>query len=66
MSSAAGREGITLIRVVEFADITPKPDEDERKAILAALADEEAAAPLSGSDWAAGALPRRESEDDTP
>jgi hypothetical protein len=66
MSSAAGREGITLIRVVESADITPKPDEDERKAILAALADEEAAGPLFVSDWAAGALPRREGEDDSP
>ena len=65
MSSAAVREGITLIRVVESADITPKPDEDERKAILAALADE-AAGPPSVSDWAAGALPRREGEDDSP
>jgi hypothetical protein len=65
MSSAAACEGITLFWVVQSADITPAPDDDERKAILAALADEEAS-PASGSDWAAGALPRRDGEDDAP
>ncbi|HET7353263.1 MAG TPA: hypothetical protein VFJ11_04365 [Gaiellaceae bacterium] len=50
---------------MQSADITPAPDDDERKAILAALADEEAS-PASGSDWAAGALPRRDGEDDAP
>ena len=58
-------QGITLFWVVQPADITPEPDDDERKAILAALADEEAS-PASASDWAVGALPRRDGEDDAP
>lgn len=50
--------GITLFWVVQSADITPEPDEDEREAILAALAEEEATPPP--------ALPRRDSEKDAP
>lgn len=51
-------EGITLFWVVQSVDITPEPDEDERQAILAALADEEA--PRSP------ALQPRDGEDDAP
>ena len=57
-SSAGMGEGITLFWVVQPVDITPEPDEDERQAILAALADEEAPRPP--------ALPRRDGEDDAP
>ena len=41
--------------------ITPEPDEAERKAILAALAAEEDEQP-SVSDWTAKALPAREDD----
>ena len=40
-------------------EITPEPDEDERKAILAALAAEEAEQ-RGISDWSAALLPARE------
>jgi hypothetical protein len=43
--------------------ITPEPDEAERKAILAALAAEEAEQP-GNSDWASPLLPAREDEPD--
>jgi hypothetical protein len=49
--------------VVEAADITPEPDEDERTAILAALAAE--AAESESSPWADGLLPNREGGDDS-
>jgi hypothetical protein len=49
-------EGITLFWVVQLVEITPEPDEEERQAILAALADEEATR--------SPALPRRDAEDD--
>lgn len=58
LSSAGVGEGITLFWVVQSVDITPEPDEDERQAILAALADEEA--PRSP------ALQPRDGEDDAP
>jgi hypothetical protein len=45
--------------------ITPEPDELERRAILAALAAEEAEQP-SVSDWAATALPAREDDGGEP
>ena len=51
--------GITLFWVVQCVDITPEPDEDEREAILAALAAEAAATPSP-------ALPRRDGGDDAP
>ncbi len=41
--------------------ITPEPGEAERKAILAALAEEEAEQPAV-SQWAAAVLPAREDE----
>jgi hypothetical protein len=50
--------------VVSF-EIVPEPDDAERKAILAALADEEIEQP-EASRWAAGALPARDIEDDEP
>jgi hypothetical protein len=51
--------------VVSF-QITPEPGEEERKAILAALAAEEAEhAPLS-SEWAAALLPTRDGEEAEP
>jgi hypothetical protein len=50
--------GITLFWVVQSVEITPEPDEDEREAILAALADEEAT-PFP-------ALPRPDGVDDAP
>jgi hypothetical protein len=59
------RQGITLIRVVQVADITPEPDEGERKAILAALAAEAEDEPRV-SGWAAALLPRRDGEDESP
>ncbi len=43
-------------------EITPEPDEAERRAILAALAAEEAERPAS-SEWAAGLLPVRGGEE---
>jgi hypothetical protein len=51
--------------VVELADITPEPDEDERAAILAALAAEAAAEPAP-SGWADALLPARGGEDGEP
>jgi hypothetical protein len=58
LSSAGMGEGITLFWVVQLVEITPEPDEEERQAILAALADEEATR--------SPALPRRDAEDDAP
>jgi hypothetical protein len=53
---------ITLLRVVE---ITPEPDADERQAILAALAAEEAREqPLSA--WVEALLPGRGGDEDEP
>jgi len=58
--------GITLVWVVdESVDITPEPDEAERKAILAAFAADEAMPPPR-SAWADAALPARDGEDDAP
>jgi hypothetical protein len=51
--------------VVETAEITPEPDEDEREAILAAL-DAEVAMRQAGSDWADALLPGADSESDPP
>jgi hypothetical protein len=48
---------------VESVEITPEPDEAERKAILAALAQDDADRP-SGSAWAAALLPGH--DDDEP
>jgi hypothetical protein len=45
--------------------ITPEPDEAERKAILEALAAEEADQPAA-SEWAAALLPARDSEEREP
>jgi hypothetical protein len=47
---------------VTSVEITPEPDEAERKAILAALAAEEAERP-SSSEWAAALLPTRGEEE---
>jgi hypothetical protein len=58
-------EGITLFWVVQPVDITPEPDEDEREAILAALAAEEAAQ-TGASGGAASASPARNGVDDAP
>jgi hypothetical protein len=51
--------------VVEPFDITPEPDEDERAAILAALAADEATQPAA-SEWAQALLPSRDGEEGTP
>lgn len=45
--------------------ITPEPDEAERKAILAALAAEEAEQPAP-SEWVAALLPARDDEEREP
>ncbi|HEY5694631.1 MAG TPA: hypothetical protein VIR14_08995 [Gaiellaceae bacterium] len=45
--------------------ITPEPDDAERRAILAALAAEEAEHPVA-SAWAAAALPARDPEEAEP
>jgi hypothetical protein len=50
---------------VVSVQITPEPSDAERKAILAALAVEEAEQP-PGSEWAASALPTRETDDGEP
>jgi hypothetical protein len=42
--------------------ITPEPDEAERKAILAALAAEEAEQRPAVTEWAAALLPARDEE----
>jgi hypothetical protein len=46
-------------------EITPEPDEAERRAILAALAAEEAEQPAA-SEWAAALLPARNDEEPEP
>lgn len=45
--------------------ITPEPDEAERRAILAALAAEEAEQPTV-SEWVAALLPARDEEEREP
>jgi hypothetical protein len=50
----------TLFQVVPV-QITPEPDEAERRAILAALAAEEAEQP-EAAEWAVALLPAREDE----
>jgi hypothetical protein len=59
------RRGITLNWVSRSVDITPEPSEDERTAILAALAAEAEERPAL-SAWAAALLPAREDGDDSP
>jgi hypothetical protein len=46
---------------VATVEITPEPDEAERKAILAALAAEEAEQ-SAASEWAAALLPARDDD----
>jgi hypothetical protein len=46
-------------------EITPEPDEAERKAILAALAADEGEPPAV-SEWAAALLPARNDEEPEP
>jgi len=50
---------------VQTTHITPEPDEAERKAILVALAADEAEQPAV-SAWAAALLPAREDEEREP
>jgi hypothetical protein len=50
---------------VVSVQITPEPDEAERRAILAALAAEEAEQPVA-SEWAAALLPVRGEEEREP
>jgi len=50
-----------LFQVLPVQQITPEPDEAERKAILAALAAEEAEQ-RGASEWAAALRPAREDE----
>jgi hypothetical protein len=50
---------------VDFSHITPEPSRDEREAILAALAAEEAERPAV-SAWAEALLPARGGEEDEP
>jgi hypothetical protein len=57
---------ITLFWVVEPVDITPEPSEEEREAILAALAAADAAKQPAVSDWAEALLPARNGEDGAP
>ena len=45
--------------------ITPEPDDAERRAILAALAAEDAEQ-AAVSEWAAAALPARDSDESEP
>jgi hypothetical protein len=59
-------EGITLFRVLEPPDITPEPDEEEREAILAALAADAAAPTPAASGWADALLPARDGEGGEP
>jgi hypothetical protein len=47
---------------VVLLEITPEPDDAERRAILAALADEEDGQP-AGSPWHAAFLPSRDVEE---
>jgi hypothetical protein len=65
LSSAGTGRAITLVRVVQAVDITPEPDDDERAAILAALA-AEAEEGTAVSAWAAALLPVRHADDDSP
>jgi hypothetical protein len=50
---------------VQSSRITPQPDEAERRAILLALAAEEAEQPAV-SEWAAALLPARDGEEAEP
>jgi hypothetical protein len=50
---------------VKVAEITPEPAEAERKAILAALAAEEAEQPAV-SEWAAALRPARDDDERDP
>jgi hypothetical protein len=50
---------------VQTARITPEPDEAERKAILAALAAEEADR-AAVSEWVAAVLPARDDDERDP
>jgi len=52
--------------VGESADITPEPGEDEREAILAALAADDAPTRPAASGWAGTLLPVRDGEDAAP
>jgi hypothetical protein len=65
-SSAGGLYAISLFRMVESADITPEPDEDERAAILAALTADDVAMHPAPSCWAEALLPARDGEDGAP
>jgi hypothetical protein len=47
---------------VKPVEITPEPDEAERRAILAALADEDAEKPAE-SAWADALLPGRDADE---
>lgn len=58
-------QGITLFWVVQSVDITPEPDEDEREAILAALA-AEAAEQTGASAGTTSGSPARDCVDDAP
>jgi hypothetical protein len=51
---------------VESAEITPEPDEDERKAILAALAADDIGTRPVASGWAEALLPARDAEEGAP
>ncbi|HLY86632.1 MAG TPA: hypothetical protein VKO84_09020 [Gaiellaceae bacterium] len=51
--------------MVKSVEIRPEPDEDERKAILAAL-EAEAEAQVEASGWAALLLPARNGDDGSP
>jgi len=51
--------------LVVSSQITPEPDEAERRAILEALAAEDAEQPAV-SEWAAALLPAREDSENEP
>lgn len=51
---------------MESSQITPEPDEGERKAILAALAAEEAEERRTASAWAEALLPAPGGGEDEP
>jgi hypothetical protein len=51
---------------MDVADITPEPDEDEREAILAALAADASGTRSTAAGWAEALLPARGGEDGAP
>jgi len=63
--SAEAAQGISLFSVEASYEITPEPSDEQRAAILAALAAEQDER-RTGSSWSDALLPARSADDDEP